>query len=71
MPHTAPAGPSATRAPRRPGCRRPAAERGHRAAAGELAALAFLTPVVPAATGAAPPAVPDGPAVPHPRPAGE
>ncbi|MEU6700422.1 hypothetical protein [Pseudonocardia sp. NPDC046786] len=62
MPHPAPTDASPTGAPRSLRCRRPAAERGHRAAAGELAELAFLMPA-----GAAQPA----PALPRPRPAAE
>ncbi|ALE72092.1 MULTISPECIES: hypothetical protein [unclassified Pseudonocardia] len=64
MSHSAPAGSSPTGSPRSLRCRRPAAT-GHRAAAGELAALAFLSPV-PAAPAAARPAP-----VPHPRPSAE
>ncbi|GAA1398089.1 hypothetical protein GCM10009613_51830 [Pseudonocardia kongjuensis] len=63
MPHPAPTDASPTGAPRSLRCRRPAAS-GHRAVAGELAALAFLVP-------AAAPVAQSAPALPRPRPAAE
>ncbi|GAA4987933.1 hypothetical protein GCM10025792_39970 [Pseudonocardia tropica] len=63
MPYTATADASPTGSPRSLRCRRPAGY-GHRAVAGELAALAFDVPSGPA------PAVPQRPAVAAPQQSG-
>lgn len=68
MPHTAPADAPTTAGPRTLRCRRPARS-GHRAVAGELAALAFRTPATTPAPAGPEPARPS--AVPAPRPAAD